>query len=101
MAKHCFAATGVITDYRPSAESGTGVLYERPEEAAREIALLLSDIGLRRALQSNCLKRAKTFPTWAEVFDTQLFSPIGEVVKHYRKRNTPSGIIRQRFRRAR
>jgi len=100
MAKTCFAAGGVITDYRTSSETGTGVLYEHPEEATREVVNLLNDPDLRGRLQSNCLERATTFATWPEVFDTQLFGPIEELVRRYRRRNTLPGIIRLALRRA-
>ena len=95
MAKDCFAAKGVIVDYRNSPKNGIGILYRHPKEATQEIARLMSDAVLRKALQSNCQKKAETFPTWADVFDTQLFAPIEEVVRGYRKRNTPFGLLRQ------
>lgn len=101
IAKHCFAAAGVVADYRTGPASATGILYREAAEAAGAIAELLADVKLRGKLQSNCLKKAETFPPWAEVFDTQLFAPIEEVVTRYRKKNTLSGIIRQRVRRGR
>jgi glycosyltransferase involved in cell wall biosynthesis len=101
VAKDCFAARGVVADYRTGPVSATGILYQDPAEAARAIAEFLTREELREKLQSNCLERAKGFPLWNEVFERQLFTPIEEVVTRYRKKNTLSGIIRQRVRRGR
>jgi len=97
--RDCVAARLAITDCRAAAEIGTGICYRNPSEAASEIVRLLEEPELRRRIQSNCLKRAKQFRTWAEVFDTELFGPIDEVVRRYRKRNTLRGIIRLSVRR--
>jgi hypothetical protein len=99
IARDCFAARGVISDYRISPEIGTGVLYEQPQEATREIVNFLDDVALRKRLQSNCVEKARTFPTWPEVFDRQLFGPIDDVVHRYHKRNTLPGILRFALRR--
>jgi glycosyltransferase involved in cell wall biosynthesis len=100
IARDCFAARGVITDCRAKAPDATGILYRAPEEAAREIANLLKNAELRGTLQANCLERAKGFPSWREVFETQLFGPMEEVVSRHCKRNTFSGVIWQAIRRA-
>ncbi len=100
MAKDCFAARAVITDYRSAPEKATGLLYRDAGEAAREVVNFLTDVELRRRLQSNCLRNAQEFPSWLEVFETQLFMPIDEVVRRYRKRNTLPGIVKLAFRRS-
>ncbi len=94
MVRDCFAARVPITDYRTASEKGTGILYRHAQEVAREIVVLLNKPDLRRKLRSNCLYKAKEFPSWAGVFETQLFAPMDEVIRRYRRRNTIPGIIR-------
>jgi hypothetical protein len=99
IARDCFAARGVIADYRTAAANETGILYRECDEAAREIVNFLKNAELRRTLQANCMEGAKGFPSWREVFETQLFGPMEEIVRQYRRRHTLAGVIKRAVRR--